>query len=97
MKGEPGQGPYALPAIYSTHSLSTFASGFLFLSNKLEITICNWAGGVWEGAALSFGKVRVASLERELGKGEQLGVEGGSKTRLRTMSRSQKPGCRVSL
>lgn len=49
MKGEPGQGPYALPAIYSTHSLSTFASGFLFLNNKLEITICNWAGGVWEG------------------------------------------------
>lgn len=38
-----------------------------------------------------------ASLERELGKGEQLGVEEGFKIRLRTMSRGQKPGCRVSL
>lgn len=75
--GELGQGPYALPAIYSTQSLSTSASGFLFLSNKKKITICNWAGGVWEGGSLSTGDDDGGLSGERLGKERQLGAEEG--------------------
>ena len=38
-----------------SHGVPAFASGFLDLSNKQKITICNWAGGVWEGGSQSTG------------------------------------------
>lgn len=55
------------------HSFPTFASGFLFLSNKQKITICNWAGGVWEVGHRALEMVIVVSLEKGLGREEQFG------------------------
>jgi hypothetical protein len=45
MRREPSQGPTPFPTVSPTHNLPTFASGFLFLSNKQKIITCNWASG----------------------------------------------------
>ena len=42
-------------ASFSVYCVPAFASGFLVLSNKQKITICNWAGRVWEGGSQSTG------------------------------------------
>lgn len=69
--GELGQGPRPLPAFSSTRNLPIFASGFLFLSNKQKITICNWAGGVREGELQSIGDGDAGLAGELAGEGKQ--------------------------
>lgn len=96
MKGRAGTRRPLSPSCYlpNPQSLSTSASGFLFLTNKQKITICNWAGGVWEGGPLSVGDGDGGLWKEGWGKGSNLEKK---KTGLRAQSRGKTAGFRGGL
>lgn len=95
---EAGTRPHPLSAISPTYNFFTFASGFLFLSNKQKITICNWAGGVWEGGLRGWRWWWWPLWREGLGKEHKLEKKDGNlRAGPRQRQRVQKPGFGVGL
>lgn len=95
---EAGTRPHPLSAISPTYNFSTFASGFLFLSNKQKITICNWAGRVWEGGLRGWRWWWWPLWREGLGKEHKLEKKDRNlRAGPRQRQRVQKPGFGVGL